>query len=282
MNEVFNIEAWRQVVLSSLTELGRTVAGFLPNLVGMLIILAVGWAIAKLVELVSRRILDRVGLDRASQRLGLAETLQNAGIARGPSDIIARLFFWVLMLTFVLSAFETLGLTAVTGTINRLIVYLPNIIAAALIVIIGLLIARFVGNVVSSGAAAAGFVYARQLGSGARAAAILIVAILAFEQLRLNTEVLVTVVTAVIAAVGLGISLAFALGSREIVRAILAGHYLRQTLPEAQPVEIEGRRGILERIGPTDTLFRGPDASWSVPNARLLEMTVMRPTGART
>jgi len=241
----------------------------------MLVILAVGRGVAKLVEVVFRRALDRAGLDRASERLGVAETLRNAGISRGPSELIARLFFWVLMLTFVLSAFETLGLTAVAGTIDRLIAYLPNIIAAALIVIIGLVIARFLGNLVGSGAAAAGLAYARQLGSAALGVAVFMVAILVFEQLGLDTEVLVMVATVVIAAVGVGLSLAFALGSREIVRAILAGHYLRQSLPDGQPVEVDGHSGILEKVGSTETLFRGPDCSWSIPNARLLETIVL-------
>jgi hypothetical protein len=248
----------------------------------MIIILLIGWSIAKLVEIVFRRLLNRAGLDRASARLGFGETLNRAGFERGPSELIARLFFWVLMLTFVVSAFETLGLTAVTGTIDRLIVFLPSIIAAALILIVGLLVARFLGNLVSSGAAAAGFAYARQLGSGAQGVAALLVAILASEQLGLDTEILVTVVTAVVAAAGVGLALAFALGSREIVRAILAGHYLRQSLPDGQAVEIEGRRGILERIGPTDTLFRGADFSWSVPNAQLLNTIVVRSPGSTT
>jgi hypothetical protein len=279
MSEIFNFEAWRQVIVTSVTELGRTLAGFLPSLVGMLVILGVGWCIAKLVEAVSRRVLDRVGLDRTSERLGVADTLRDAGILRGPSQLIARLLFWLLMLTFLLSAFETLGLTAVTATIDRVIAYLPNVIAASLIVIVGLLIARFAGNLVSSGAAAANVTYARGLGSAARGILIVMIAILATEQLGIATQVLVTAVTAAVAAFTAGLALAFALGSREVVRAILAGHYLRQSLSEGQIVEVAGRRGTLERVGPTDTLFREEDGTWSVPNSELLETVVIRPAG---
>jgi hypothetical protein len=279
MSEIFNFEAWRQVIVTSVTELGRTLAGFLPSLVGMLVILGVGWCIAKLVEAVSRRVLDRVGLDRTSERLGVADTLRDAGIVRSPSQLIARLLFWLLMLTFLLSAFETLGLTAVTATIDRVIAYLPNVIAASLIVIVGLLIARFAGNLVSSGAAAANVTYARGLGSAARGVLIVMIAILATEQLGIATQVLVTAVTAAVAAFAAGLALAFALGSREVVRAILAGHYLRQSLAEGQVVEVDGRRGTLERVGPTDTLFREGDGTWSVPNSELLETVVVRPAG---
>lgn len=279
MSEVFNFEAWRQVMVTSLTELGRTLAAFLPSLIGMLVILGVGWCIAKVVEVVARRVLHRVGLDRTSDRLGVADTLRDAGVLRGPSELIARLLFWVLMLTFLLSAFETLGLTAVAVTIDRVIAYLPNIIAAALVVIVGLLISRFTGNLVASGAGAAGVTYARELGSAARGVVVVMVAILATEQLGVETRVLVAAVTATVAAVVAGLALAFALGSREVVRAILAGHYLRQSLAEGQSVEIEGRRGTLERVGVTDTLFREERGAWSIPNARLLDAVVVRPSG---
>jgi hypothetical protein len=103
------------------------------------------------------------------------------------------------------------------------------------------------------------------------------VAILASEQLGLDTQILVTVVTAIVAAIGVGLALAFALGSREIVHAILAGHYVRQSLEEGQPVEIDGQRGVLEKVGATQTMIRGVESSWSIPNTRLLETTIIRP-----
>ncbi len=278
MNEVFNLEAWRQVSVSSLSELGRTLASFLPNLVGAIAILGIGWIIAKLVEVVSHRTLDRLGLNRSSQKLGIARTLQSAGIVRSASQVIGRLLYWLLMLTFVLTAFETLGLTAVTKTIDRLIAYLPNVIGAAFILLVGLLVARFVGQLVSSGAAAANLSFPRQLGSAASGVVIMMVAILAVEQLGIGTQVLVSAITAVIAALTAGFALAFALGSRDVVRGILAGHYLRQLLAEGQRLEIEGRSGTLQRVGPTNTLFQDGDQSWSIPNTRLLDAIVVRPT----
>ncbi|MDP3937488.1 MAG: hypothetical protein Q8R92_05050, partial [Deltaproteobacteria bacterium] len=246
MNGVFDLEAWREILVSSFTEMGRTLAGFAPNVVGAIAILAVGWGVSKVLEIVSRRLLDRMGLNRTVERLGIAETLRGAGVGRKLSDLIALVLFWFLMLIFVLSAFETLHLTAVTGTIDRLIAYLPKLVATALIVIIGLLFARFVGNVTSSAAAAAQFAFPRQLGSAARVISIFIVGILGAEQLGIDTQILVTGVTALLAAFGLGVSLAFALGSREVVRAILAGHYLRQSLAEGERYEVEGRGGVLE------------------------------------
>jgi hypothetical protein len=149
--------------------------------------------ISRSVEIAAGRALRTFGLDRAATRLRMTDVLERAGLKLGLSEIVARLLFWLLMLTFVLSSVEALGLTAVTATIDRLIAYVPSLIGAALITVVGLVLARFVGTLVSSAAAAAG--------------------------------------------------LAFALGAYPIVTHILAGHFLKESLPRDTFVEVEGERG---------------------------------------
>ena len=276
MSEIFDVEAWRQVLVHTLTELGATVAGFLPNLVATLVILVVGWLLSRIVQALTHRLLHQVGLDRASERLRVDETLRDAGIAARPSQIVARLVFWVLMLTFILSGVETLGLTAVTATIDRLIGFLPNVIAAALILVLGLLLARLVRNLVSSGAAAADLAEAPRLGALAQGVVALVVGVIALEQLGVETQVVVTMIIAALGALAVTIGIAFALGARPVITHILAGHFLRQSLPSGGAVEVQGQRGTVERVGAVDTLLRDGERVWSVPNARLLEEVVGR------
>ena len=71
-----------------------------------------------------------------------------------------------------------------------------------------------------------------------------------------------------------GMGLAFALGSRDAVRGILAGHYLRQSLPVGEPIELAGERGVVEKIGPVSTTLRNEQRTWSVPNVRLLDEVI--------
>jgi len=220
--------------------------------------------------------LRTLGLDRAAARLRIGEVLERAGVRLAASEVVAQLLFWLLMLTFILSAVETLGLDAVTSTIDRLIAYIPNVIGAALIVLVGLLLARFVASLVSSTAAAAGFPSAPRMGFLAQIAVTGLVVVLAIEQLGVATDVLVAPLTAVVAAAGLSAGLAFALGARPIVTHILAGHFLKQSLPRDAFVEIGGQRGVVQRVGATDTVLRDGERIWSVPNARLLEDVVVR------
>ncbi|MGH0035440.1 MAG: mechanosensitive ion channel family protein [Myxococcota bacterium] len=276
MDDLFDVAQWRQLVMDSAGELGTTVAGFLPNLVATLLILGVGWLVSKAVEVVASRALHRVGLDEAVRRLGLDRPLQRAGVASTPSRLTGRLLFWVLMLTFVLSAVETLGLTAVTTTIDRLIAYLPNVLAAGLIVVVGLLLGAFSRSAIGSAAAAAQVQQAERLGAATQSLVVAAVVVLALEQLGVNTELLIAVISVVLGALSLAGGLAFALGARPVVAHILAGHFLRQSLQQGESVEIAGRRGTLERVGPVDTLLSDGAQRWSIPNARVLEQEVGR------
>jgi hypothetical protein len=244
--------------------------------VATLVILLGGWLLSRLVQAGTQRLLHQVGLDGASRRLNVDETLRQAGIAVQPSRIVARLVFWVLMLTFILSAVETLGLTAVTATIDRLIGFLPNVIAAALILVLGLLLARLVRNLVSSAAAAADLSEAARLGVLAQGVVTAVVGVIALEQLGVETGVVVTVITAILGALAVTIGIGFALGARPVITHILAGHFLRQSLPSGGAVEVAGQRGTVERVGAVDTLLRDGERAWSVPNGRLLEEVVGR------
>jgi hypothetical protein len=180
------------------------------------------------------------------------------------------------MLTFVSSSVETLGLDAVTQNLNRLVGYVPNIIGALLTILLGFLLARFLGAIAGSAAAAAGFASAQRLGFLAQILVDVLVVIIATEQLGVSTSVLIVPLTAVLAALSFTSGLGFALGARPIITHILSGHFLKRSLPRDVFVEIDGRKGVVERIGPTDTLLRDGEKRWSVPNGQLIEYVVTR------
>lgn len=276
MDKIFDLAAWREILVRAFSELGTNVAGFLPSLVGAAVILVVGWLLSRAIEAIASRGLRTVGLDGVAARLQIAELLERAGIGLTFSQIVAKLLFWVVMLTFVLSSVETLGLSAVTATIDRLIAFIPSVIGAAMIGIGGLLLGRFVSALVSSAAAAAGILSAPRLGFIAQVMVVSLVSVLAAEQLGIATSILVLPLTVALGAAGFAIGLAFALGAQPVITHIMAGHFLKQSLPRDASIEIDGRRGLVERVGAIDTLLRGDDEVWTVPNGQLLDHVVVR------
>jgi hypothetical protein len=276
MGELLSAETWRQSLASLVDRVGETAGWLLPAVAGAVLILLVGWGVSRIVQAITRRFLSRVGLDRTAGRLGLTDSLRRANVVMAPSAIVARLLFWILMLTFALAATETLGLIAVTTTIDRLIGFLPNVAGAALIVVLGFVVGRAAQKLVVSGASIAGLPQADKLGAAVHGVLLVVAAVVAMEQLGLRTDFLVTVITVLVATLSLTLGLAFALGSRSLITHILAGHYLRQSLASGAVVEIGERKGVVESIGAVNTVLRKENGSWLLPNATVLKGVEIR------
>lgn len=276
MDSLTRFSTWRDVFFQTADELATTAADALPRLLGAIVILLASVLLASGAEWLAGRGLRRLGFDRASTRVRMTDVLDRAGLALTPSEAIGKLVFWSVLLSVLVATADSLGFTAVTATTERFVAYVPNLIGAGLTVLVGLLLARFIGALFGSAAAAAGFASAPRLGFLAQVLVSGLVAVVAIEQLGVSTSVLVGPLTAVLAAVGFAAGLAFALGAHPIVTHILAGHFLKQSLPRDTFVEISGERGVVERVGSTDTVLRSGDRAWSVPNGRLIGEVVIR------
>ena len=275
MNEEF--AKIQEILVSMVTDTAAGIITFLPKLVGAVAILLLGWLIAKLLRSVVQRSI-RSGLDALLERTGAQQALERTSMTSTPSEIVGGVLYWLVMFLFLMAASRVIGLTAVGDAITRILAYIPSVLSAALILAAGVFLARFVGNLITSAGTAANLSYARGLGAVANTSIIVMVGVVTVEQLGVDAQILVTVITVTVAAIMAGMGLAFALGAREVVRGILAGHYLRQSLPEGSEVEVAGERGVVRQIGPIATTFEGTTRSFSIPNSRLLEEVVRIPS----
>ena len=263
----------RDMLTQMATDTLGAVIAYLPNLIGGLVVLLIGWLFARLISSILERSI-RGGLEGILERTGVTQALERVAMTATPSQIVGRVFYWLIMILVIMAASEVLRLEEVSSAITTILGYIPAVVSAALILAAGIFLARFVANLVESGASAAGLSYARGLGAVARVSLIIMVGVVTLEQLGVDTQILVTVITVTVAAIVAGIGLAFALGARNTVSGILAGHYLRQQLVTGQSVEIAGERGTVEAIGPMSTRFSDGDRTWNVPNTRLIDEVI--------
>lgn len=268
MNEQF--VQIKDILVSMVTDTAAAMINFLPKLVGAIAVLLLGWLIARALRAVVQRAI-RGGLDALLERTGVQRALERTSMTSTPSEILGGVLYWLVMILFVMAASRVIGLTAVSDAITRIFAYLPSVISASLVLAAGTFLARFVGNLITSAATAANLSYARGLGAVAHTGIVVMVGVVTLEQLGVDTQILVTVITVTVAAITAGMGLAFALGARDVVSSILAGHYLRQSISPGARLEVAGRQGVLEQIGPISTILRSEGGSWSVPNARLMD-----------
>ena len=207
-------------------------------------------------------------------RCGISNLLSNAGLDSSVANLLARLAYWLLLFVFLLAAAESLGLIGVTETLKSLVGYLPNVLAATLILLLGSLIAQFVGDTLGKVTIQAGVTAGSTVGQVVRYTLLVFTIILVLGQLGIQTDLLTIAVSALLIAITLALALAFGFGSRDLARNIMAGYYAKESFEVGQQISIRGHSGVLMSVGTVKSVIKTDDGLISLPNAVLTEEEV--------
>ncbi len=214
---------WQTTIVEPVESMWSRVLGFLPTLVSVIVILIVGWMISTLIQKIITRFLKLARFDTISEKTGIANILAKGDINYTLSEIVGVIIYWLMMLVVVLMAVNTLQLTVAAELLNRVILYIPNVIASVFILVLGIFFASVVANTVRTTAATAGMQQARSLGQTTQIVIAIFVFLQALKQLKIDTSLIDLFVKAVLAALALGVGLAIGLGCKD-----LAGKYVNQ------------------------------------------------------
>ena len=195
---------------------------FIPQLIGALIILLVGYLIAKALQAIVGRVLEGIGFDRWMERGGIKQFFDRADTKHTPHSILGRLVFWFVFFVAITMAADALGIPQVSAVLAQLIAYIPSIIAAILILILAALLANFLSSIVR------GATGSDILASVARYAIIVYAVFAAVTQLGIAVELTAPTFLIVLGAVALAAAIAFGLGSREVAQDIIEKAYNRR------------------------------------------------------
>ena len=253
-------DQWLQSFSESLGDLWASLAVVLPRVLGALLVVTAGWIVALLLRLLVRRVVARI--ERVvRKRTGGEETREQQVASRLASGLV----FWLTMLLFIAAAIEQLGLRFVGEGLAAIAIYLPAVLGAVLIVLAAFLFGDFVKRGVASAARASGLSYSELLGELAKVVLFVIAAVLALDQLGVDSTILVVLSATLFAGLIGGATLAFGLGARTTVSNILASHYLQQVYQIGQKVRIEGITGRIVEIHPTSVVLDTADGRAAVP-----------------
>jgi len=270
-----NLQTIQDALNEAFTNLITSVTLFLPRLLNAVILLFIGWLLARLVSTLVSRLLTRLKFDQLLDRGGLDQILERAEVHIRPVDVLARLSYWLILLAFVLAAVDALGLQAAAGAIRELLAYIPNLIGAVLVIVGGGLLARFLGQATQTLAVGANLDFHKGLGAIVRYFILALTFILAASLLGLDVSflggALANIVIVIVAAAGL----TFALGGRDLVKNILSGIYAKEIYNLGDAVSFQNHEGTLESIGTFKTTITTPDNIITVPNSLLINEVVI-------
>jgi len=210
------MSSWQIVLL----EPARTVLGqigqFVVNVLLVLIILIIGWVISKLIRTVVTKGLRAVKLDELSDRIGLEAVLEKGGIALSLSELIGVICYWLALLVTFMVAINSIGLTVAADLLNKVVLYIPSVIAAIFILILGMFAATIIKNIVLTAANNAGLGQGKLLGKVVEVVIVLFAIFVALEQLNIGIRITELTLAILLGSLGLGLALAFGLGCRDI------------------------------------------------------------------
>jgi small-conductance mechanosensitive channel len=264
-------------VTKAVEDLLTTLAEFVPHLVGAMVVLLAALVVALVLQRLMARFLEGIGLDDLFERTGAANTLWHLGYEGGPSRLLGVVLFWGIMLTGIAGALSVLGLSSLEHTMDQIINLSGRALMALVILIAGVMSAGWLAELVAREAEGAGL---RGLNTFRRvifSTIVAIAALLAAEQLGLETYVLIQLAIVVLATVGLVAALALGQGIALLSGNIAAGRYVQDGTQVGDVISVDGIEGTVEELSYASISVRSEDGHlYRIPNRTLLENVVRK------
>jgi hypothetical protein len=261
----------QQVLLGAFESLLNTIAQFLPSLVGALLLLALGYIVAKFLRGLTVKVLQWTGFTKMVENMEFNKHLARVGFQSTISQMIASFVYWIVFITFLIGVFETLGLSVAVRTLESLVAYLPNVIVAAITIVLALVIGRFANRIVDAGLAQFNLGFANIASTVAEAAVVLFGSVIAASQLGLDTTIITANVSIIIAGIMATIVLAVGLGARTVVANILGGYYTKNLYQKGAEVTIAGHTGTVQDISNIGVTLKTSSGNITIPNEVILK-----------
>jgi small-conductance mechanosensitive channel len=258
---------------SILREAGDTLGGFLPRLGGAIVLVVVGFLVARLLSAALRKALEKVDLDALAERWGVHDALERVGLERSLTRALANALRIALRVVVLFAALSLLGLQFLSQSLNAAVLFLPNLLIAAALVLAGIVLGGIARERVDRTAYQMDLPV--PLGAVAQAGIIAVFGITAAAQLHIPTNILALLLAIVVGGIALMLAIAFGLGGREVARALSASRYVRGSLSVGQTISVGDVRGEITAIEPAATVLRTSDGDEvRVPNHLLVETMV--------
>lgn len=219
---------------AALVELGDRLTILLPGLLVMLTLIALGLIVGWVVRVCLTRVARALGFDRGLERWGLASTLRRSGIIRTPADVLGLVLFWGIFILFASLGIDALGVPGSRGATALVLAFLPPLFAAALILLVGWVVANFLSQGLLIAAVNAGLPEARVLARATHWGVLLFAGATALTHLGIGKEMVLVAFGITFGGLVLALALAFGLGGRTFARDLLARRLRRDAPPERE------------------------------------------------
>jgi len=236
------------ISLSSLQNIWDTILSGLPKVLGFIGYIIVSWLLIKVLLYIIKKALSKTKLDEWSEKLKETKIFGNTTINIVLTKVILTTLKWFLVLIFVLIGADIFGLDIVSEGIGSFIAYLPKLISALLIFVGGVYLATVVKKAIHSTFKSLEITGGNILGNIIFYLIVVFISITALDQAGVDTSVIKSNITLILGSIVLSFTIAFGLGSKEIIQRLLFGFYSRKNLTVGQRIKVGDVQGVIESI----------------------------------
>jgi small-conductance mechanosensitive channel len=260
------VASWGEALLTSVASALALFFAAIPKVIGFLVIVIIGWLIASAIAGAVAALLRAVKFNDLAQRSGFTGFVQKMGIRKDAAGFLADLAKWFVRLIVLVTAFDALGLPAVSQVLQQLLLWLPNLVVALVILVIAGLAANALAGLVRGASAEAGLGNPELLANIAKVAVWAFAVVVAVNQIGVATALVNTLFMATVGALALALGLAFGLGGRETAGQIVAGWYQKgqQAAPKLAEAADAAKDQAQRRASPSTSAGDGTPTTGSV------------------
>jgi hypothetical protein len=206
---------WNNLIVAPVSEMLTKLVGYLPTLIGALIILTVGWLVAKTLRRIVSRALETIHFDKLADKAGISEILNKGGLNTSAIDVLSSLVYWLVIIMVLVMVVNALGLPQASNVLETLFAFIPNVIAAMFVLVVGMFLANFVSGIIRTAAGNASLPKPEMLAAASRWAIIIFAGTISLRELGIATLLVTTTFNIILAGFCLALALAFGLGGRD-------------------------------------------------------------------
>ncbi|MEA3405454.1 MAG: mechanosensitive ion channel [Pseudomonadota bacterium] len=249
----------------------------LPDILVASALLLTGYIIAIVIRKIGYKLFKKLKFDCAAERISLDKKITAIGIKQSPSQLLAGLFFWLIMLFTFITAADYIGLTGFVDTLTTVAMYIPNLMAALIILVVGLFVAHFLRNGLQNTLKSVVPAVAKLVANFVYGLLVVIIVLTVLEQLSFDTQLIQTLILVAFTGFALAVALAMGIGSAPQLKKILSSYYLKEHINVNDKIEVQGQAGVVVKINSSSTEIQTETGIVVIPNDQLLDQIYSKP-----
>ncbi|MER0440724.1 hypothetical protein [Emticicia sp. W12TSBA100-4] len=266
--------SFTDTLLATFNDMIRSFMTFFYNLIGAVIILLIGWGVAKMVAAVSKKMLEQVGVDKVGEKLNEIDAIKSLKMDIKLSSIISKTLYYFILIFMLRPAADTLGVPAISDMVKLLVEFIPKLISSALMLSAGVFLADALKNFVVTLCKSFNIAAGKLIGTAIFFFLLIIFVIQSVAQVGINTSLLESSFNLLVGGIIFSFAIGYGFASKEILLNIISSFYSKNRYREGQVIAIDGIKGEIVAMDNTTITLKTEDSKTIFPLQVLQSKTV--------